>query len=380
MSRSDGAAGGVQGEALQRQVKMPRRPRSLLRPDKTYVSLSSVETHGGFLKNQYLQNRKEVKKMNKSVFVVTHQRGFEADPVIDELRKHNIQVFRFNTDAGSVPSFTSFTCEREEVEFSCDGKNIASSDIAVGWCQQLPPYLGQAGSERDCLQRENLLALQLAAFDLLSVPWFNKPSHVIRASNKIHQMALAKTVGLTMPRTIVSNSPSAIRAFVRGQTTVAKNLATPWVVSPTETRAAYTRIVDPSWFSDNTALSFAPVIYQEYRERKRDIRVVIVGDSVFAASCVPGPHQREDVRKETGAGESYRAYDFDADALQKLRALMRALNLDYCAADFMEDMDGNLFFLEVNTCGAWWWLDRLYDGAICRALANTLELRAVGTA
>jgi hypothetical protein len=318
--------------------------------------------------------------MNKLVFIVTHQRGFEADPVIDELRKRNVQVFRFNTDAGSAPSSTSFIYERGGVEFSCDGKHIISSEIAIGWCQQLPPYLGQAGSERDCLQRENLLALQLAVFELLSVPWLNKPSCVIHASNKIHQMALAKTVKLAIPRTIVSNDPSAVRAFVHEQTTVAKNLATPWVVSPTETRAAYTRIVDPSWLSNSEVISFAPVIYQKYHERKRDIRVVVVGDSVFAASCFPNPHQREDVRKETGTGESYGACDFDTDTLQKLRALMRALNLDYCAADFMEDTDGNLLFLEINTCGAWWWLDRLYDGAICRTLADMLELRAVGTA
>lgn len=94
----------------------------------------------------------------------------------------------------------------------------------------------------------------------------------------------------------------------------------------------------------------------------------------------PARTQRKDVRKEAGTGESYEACDFDANTLQKLQALMNALRLDYCAADFMEDRDGNLFFLEVNTCGAWWWLDRLYDGAICRAMADALELRAVGTA
>jgi hypothetical protein len=318
--------------------------------------------------------------MDKLVFIVTHRRGFEADPVIDELRKRNVRVFRFNTDAGGIPSLTSFTPQTDEVEFSCDGRRIIGSNIAVGWCQQLPPYLGQAMNERDCLQQENLLALQLAAFDLLPIPWLNKPSYVMYASNKIHQMTIAKAVGLAMPRTIVSNDPLAIRTFVSERLAIAKNLATPWIVSSTETRAAYTRIIDPSWLSDDAALTFAPVIYQEYRERKRDIRVVVVDNRVFAASCVPGPHQREDVRKEAGTGESYEACDFDTNTLQKLHTLMNMLHIDYCAADFMEDLDGNLFFLEVNTCGAWWWLDSLYNGAVCRALADSLELRAVGTA
>lgn len=103
-----------------------------------------------------------------------------------------------------------------------------------------------------------------------------------------------------------------------------------------------------------------------------------IDDNVFAASCIPGSHQREDVRKESSTGESFKACDFDPDTLDKLKRLMHSLSLDYCAADFMEDREGNLLFLEVNTCGAWWWLDRLYDGAICQSIANALVHRASG--
>ena len=112
----------------------------------------------------------------------------------------------------------------------------------------------------------------------------------------------------------------------------------PWVVHPgKETQAAYTRIVDPTWLLDSDALSFTPIIYQEYCERKRDIRVVAVGNKVFPASCIPGPHQREDVRKEGGAGESYRPCELEKEISNKLAALMRALKLDYCAADRSEE-------------------------------------------
>jgi len=335
------------------------------------------ETRSEFLENQYLQTkRKEVRTVEKTILIVTHRRGFEADPVIDELRRRGVSVFRLNSDAGIEASLVSFSSETEDIEFVCDERRIASSNVAVGWCQQLPLYLGQSGGERECLQRENLLALQLSTLDILRMPWFNRPRHVLYASNKINQIVAARAVGLNVPRTLVSNDPAAIRTFAREQAVVAKNLATPWVVSQKETRAAYTRIVDPSWLVDDTSLSFAPIIYQEYRERKRDFRIVIVGDRTFTASCVPSPQQREDVRKEESTGESFAACDFDAETLRKLRLLMQALQLDYCAADFMEDKNGNLFFLEVNTCGAWWWLDQLYDSAICNSLADALIAQA----
>ncbi len=165
--------------------------------------------------------------MEKVVLIVTHRRGFEADPVIDELRRRNVGAFRFNTDAGNEVSVVSFASEREEIEFSCDGRKITSTDVAIGWCQQLPPYLGQAGNERDCLQRENLLALQFSSFDLLKTPWLNKPRHVLSASNKINQLVAAQAVGFITPKTLVSNNPRTIRDFARKQVTVAKNLATP---------------------------------------------------------------------------------------------------------------------------------------------------------
>jgi glutathione synthase/RimK-type ligase-like ATP-grasp enzyme len=298
--------------------------------------------------------------------------------VIDELRRRGISVFRFNTDDGEDVSLVSFWSETKEIEFVCDGKRIGKSEIAVGWCQQLPPYLGQTGNKKQCLQRENLLALQLATvdLDLLPIPWFNRPRSVLSASNKINQIVAARSVGLKVPATLVSNDPTAIRSFAYEKTIVAKNLATPWIVSHRKTLAAYTKIVDQSWLTDDKALSFAPVIYQEYKERKKDFRVVMIDDVAFTASCVPGPHQQEDIRRGERTGESWKACELDTETLQKLHSVMQKLQIDYCAADFMEDKNGNLFFLEVNTCGAWRWLDRLYDGTICNSIANALVARA----
>lgn len=311
----------------------------------------------------------------RSIFVVTHRRGFEADPVIDILRHDGIPVFRFNCDAGNEMSLVSFAANNKciEMSFVCDGREINSAEIGVGWCQQLPPYLSQAASVDENLQRRNLWAAQLASLDSLEVPWLNHPRNVLYASSKPLQLVHARSVGLNIPNTLISNIPQHIRSFVENQPTIAKNLATPWVVSPTETRAAYTRIVEPDWLQNNGELEFCPVIYQEYRARKKDYRIVVVGDKTFAACCEPCEGQREDIRRNTTTGESFQACKFDAQATDLLKTLMKRLSIEYCSADFMEDNEGNLYFLEVNTCGAWWWVDLLYDGAICNAIADYLK-------
>src|SRR3989344_5019626 len=192
----------------------------------------------------------------KSIFVVTHRRGFEADPVIDVLRRDGIPVFRFNCDAGNEASLVSFAVSNKHIEMSfvCDGREINSDEIGVGWCQQLPPYLSQAASVNENLQRRNLWTAQLASLDSLGIPWLNNPLNVLCASSKLLQLVHARSVGLNIPNTLISNTPQHIRSFVENQPTIAKNLATPWVVSPAETQAAYTRIVEPDWLQNSSEL------------------------------------------------------------------------------------------------------------------------------
>ena len=44
----------------------------------------------------------------KTVLIVTHRRGFEADLIIDALRKRDISVFRLNCDNGNEAPMVSF--------------------------------------------------------------------------------------------------------------------------------------------------------------------------------------------------------------------------------------------------------------------------------
>lgn len=314
----------------------------------------------------------------KSVFIVTHQQGFESDPVIDSLRKNSIPVFRFNSDDKEISSQISLTINKGGVDifFVCDGRRIGLDEIGIGWCQQLPPYLNQASSVEENLQRENLWTAQMAAFELLEgkIPWLNSVQCVLGASNKPRQLWEARSVGLEIPDTLISNTPGDIRTFSSRLAMVAKNLSTPWVIlSNQEVDAAYTRIVPQEWLESNDDLAFCPVIYQQYFERRRDYRVVVVGKEVFSVCCEPTEEQREDIRLASRTGEGYYPCEFDKTTLDKLRLLMEKLSIQYCGADFIEDKSGKLYFLEVNTCGAWWWADRLYGGAICQAIANYLK-------
>lgn len=313
----------------------------------------------------------------KTVLIVTHQHGFEADPVIDNLRGLDIPVFRFNLDPmdGTSNASVVFGNDGCDLLLGCDGRFVSGEEIGMGWCQQLWPDGGDISNQMDLLRRRNLVALHSGAFDLLDIQWLNRPTQVELSSNKVRQISYARQVGFPIMETLISNAPDDIRNFCKRSPSIAKNLATPWTISERGHQAAYTKLVQDEWLNSDQALSFSPVIYQKFCERQRDIRVVVIGDEVFAAHCIPGPDQMADVRIHGSTGQGFEPCDFGEERSNRLIELMDRLSIEYCSADFMESKDGTVYFLETNVCGAWWWVDRLYDGAICRAIANYLRSR-----
>lgn len=318
---------------------------------------------------------------NQFLLIATHRRGFETDPVIDGLRERNIPVFRYNCEAGCDVSEISIEMDKgtSRLQFICDGRKIGADDIVLGWYQQSPPFLGQPADATHCLQQENILAVYQAALYLLKCRWFNAPAAVHLASNKVLQLAAAAQAGLATPMSCIGNNPEAVRMMCEGGTTIAKNLATPWIDTPQGgTMAAYTKLVDSSWLQDDGAIRFCPVIYQRFHERKCDYRVVVVADRAFAAVCSPNEEQRVDIRRGELEEHGYQPCNFPSSCLDGLRKVMRHFGTDYCSADFMQDQDGNMYFLDLNSCGAWWWVDQLYGGEICTAIVDRLaQLYAV---
>lgn len=313
--------------------------------------------------------------MQKYLLISTHQRGFECDPVIDQLRLLGVPIFRFNCENGYEVSGVSVSFSgalSTEILFSCDGRTISSREIRAGWFQQSPPFAGQPQNKDQSLQNNNILASYRGALEMLDIPWFNKPSAVERASNKILQLHAARSVGLSTPETLISNIPADIRVFCQNGKVVAKNLASPWIIDGKEAVGAYTAIVKKEWMNDDKSLSFCPVIYQKYFLRRRDFRVVLVGEKVFTASCEPKEHQLVDIRRGSSSEHGYVACNFPEELISRLRNLMAHFGTQYCSADFMENEDGDIFFLDLNSCGAWWWLDPVFDGAISSALVDQL--------
>jgi glutathione synthase/RimK-type ligase-like ATP-grasp enzyme len=190
------------------------------------------------------------------------------------------------------------------------------------------------------------------------------------ADTKAFQLQCASSVGLTIPRTLITNSAARAREFISslGTPVIFKTLtATDWTFS--ETR----RVRDDD-LKLLMKLSHAPVIFQEEIPRGLDIRVTVVDDRIFPVAIEPQhPKAQLDWRLDPAA--AIKACSIPINVETGIHALMEKLDLAYGAIDLRRSHDGRFVFLEVNPGGQFLFAEIHGDQKISAALADALIRR-----
>ena len=127
---------------------------------------------------------------------------------------------------------------------------------------------------------------------------------------KPHQLRLAQQVGLTVPRTTITNNPAAVNKIfdeVEDGRVIFKSL-TPLFLPPN--KLLYTNEITREFPSVSQAsISQCPAIYQELVERRSDLRITVVGHAVFvariASQILDEKKDRLDWRRCQDKGELY---------------------------------------------------------------------------
>lgn len=203
----------------------------------------------------------------------------------------------------------------------------------------------------------------------LTATWVNPPEKDERAHHKPLQLELARQLGLQVPETLISNDPAAVRRFVAesGESGVIFK-----TFLADEANWRETRMVTPGDLELLDTLRFAPAIFQRFVPAEADLRVTIVGDTIFTTEVrsAPGAYA-VDYRMDL-AGADYRPGRLPAAVERRLQALMRSLGLVYGAADFRRTPAGEYVFLEVNPAGEWLFIEERSGQPITQAMAALL--------
>lgn len=236
--------------------------------------------------------------------------------------------------------------------------------------------------DRSCLQiewrrfHENLYSISAGISDAL---WVNSPPAAHRADQKLLQLDVARRCSLPIPETLVSNDVRDIRAFLMRHVEVVHKTFVPhvWQNGDTgELNASWTSRLRPEDLEHEASIALAPAIYQSRVRKGSDLRVVTIGDSMFAFEIRYADGRIPvDWRKESSVVElDVRLIELPESYLRKLRLLMWHLGLSYGCIDLVRDVNGNLYFLEVNQAGEFLFAERLCpDVPLLRSMAAMLK-------
>lgn len=192
--------------------------------------------------------------------------------------------------------------------------------------------------------------------------WVNPRQAATLAGSKPRQLVEAARVGFAVPRTLFSNDPARIRAFIRenpGETIYKPFCTSTWRL---DDGAAYlfTAVVDEAALPDDDVLRLAPGIFQPRVDKAYELRVTVMGRRVFAVRLAS--QSLEQARVDWRAGTRAIAMEpvtLPPEVEARCLALLDRLGLVFGCLDFIVTPAGEHVFLEVNQMGQFLWLEEL---------------------
>lgn len=229
---------------------------------------------------------------------------------------------------------------------------------------------------RTAMQRLNNLLLT----SFQDAIWISDYFSISRASNKSLQVALAQQLGMDVPDTVITSDADLAKRFITEHPrAITKPLTIKYPSVKGQQKVFFTTLLTDGFVPDLSNLHLAPAIFQQAIDIAADIRVIVVGDKVFAAAVraegVPKDNRVYDYRFGHYEGDVIvEAHDEFPDDLAKLCVRYNAeLGLRFGAFDFVLDPAGTYWFLENNPNGQWAFVEDATGQPIGRAFAELLQ-------
>ena len=318
------------------------------------------------------------------ILIITNKCDSHADAVIRVLRESQKGVFRLNTeDLLSKYSVGLHINERGEWRGVVEdelGRVLHLEELRSGWIRK--PSYKLTGQELSNVAADYVLSelksLMDVFYSLPNIVWVNDPFCANRARVKFQQLVLAKQLGVKTPRTIITSNPKAARHFVIacGGDVLIKSIYTSNVTIDGMNRGILSKRISISEFEEfSDTIHLCPTLIQEYCEKQFELRVTIIGASIFAVKLESQKNieTKVDWRSNTYLNP-HDTFELPEDIRQFCLSFMREQRLIYGAMDFIVTPGNDYVFLENNPFGNYQWLEEATNIDLTGELARLLSV------
>jgi glutathione synthase/RimK-type ligase-like ATP-grasp enzyme len=319
-------------------------------------------------------------KSNQCVVVITTNGDAHIPYVAKHLKSRLVIIDPSELATGKE---LTFALEGDKIVVEYDGEIL---DNVVGvWYRKPQSIINQKLPVKDEYKQYSQQSLYWHVAHLLTsfqdALWVSDYFAMIRACNKGLQLAVARKVGLNVPDTIITSSKARAEAFAAIHP---QFVSKPHVVGTPKVdgqqKVLLTTLFDKDYQPDLANLHLAPAIFQEAVDVKDDVRVVVVGDQVFAATVNSdyeetgqNKHLRDNRAGHYEGTVTIRGIELPANIASQCVAHVRELGLKFGAIDLLADTNGKWWFLENNPNGQWAYIEHATGQPIGKAIAGMLE-------
>jgi glutathione synthase/RimK-type ligase-like ATP-grasp enzyme len=233
----------------------------------------------------------------------------------------------------------------------------------------MPPELSPAEAHHARIEAKYGLGGVLASLPVL---WCNHPSRVADAAYKPVQLVHAALAGLTVPDTLITNEPDAVRKFAADGPMVTKLVGGMALDEEGVRKNVYTRLLEAEDLTDLRGVEHTTHVFQRWVPKAQECRVTVIGQHITAAEITAGSQQGYVDYRTDYDNLTYELVDPPEQVTTGIRLLMSGFGLIFGALDFVITPDGEWVFLEINPTGQYGFIEHATGAPLSAQLADLL--------
>ena len=321
--------------------------------------------------------------MHDTILILTNtEDDLHTELVEEKLLSAGQKVFRFNVDLMAIgETHINIVSTDNCIEFVITNRHatLVSNHIKSVWYRR-PSFLNL--QIKDVIQKQQAeeeisSCLEGMWLTLSTSFWISNPHSIERARKKVYQLSLASKIGFTIPKTLITNDPIKVKSFFdacNGKI-IYKTLKQSYFDYSEKSYAIPTTLITLQHLEKIRLIQSTPSFFQEQLDKSYEVRVTVVGQTVFAVRIDSQAYEATKVDWRNPAyidKLNYRSINLPKIIQCQCQQMVRELGLNFGAIDLVVNSKGDYIFLEINPNGQWQWLEYFTGINISGAIADML--------
>lgn len=294
------------------------------------------------------------------ILIITCSYDKTIDYIIEK-NKYRANFFRFNVD---LFADYGITISNSYWEISYRNNTINSNTtLSIYYRKPTFPDTSDFAPEYRRIINSDILAIIDGLANSFSGVVLTKPYLLRQAENKIFQLIYAKSHSILMPKSFIGNND--YWKCINDQ-----RIIKPISVGKIETSSGIA-IIQTNLMHENDSYDspeLTPVYIQEYIKKSFEVRITVVDDDFFAVKIVSDNM----IDWRAGNNNQCEIIDIPIEIKKCIKMMMKDFQLRFGAIDYIVDVDGKWYFLEINPNGQWQWLECILGLSISDSIMNML--------